>query len=186
VFAQDPAPGTKLKKNATVTIHVSTGAAPVQVPDVRNKKVDVASDLLAAKSFQVEVVDQPDDKIPADTVISQDPAPNVDAPKGSKVTLTVSSGREQVPVPNVLNRDQSDAANVLGQAGFASSVQLEASDTVPQGRVIRTDPAAPTPLRKGSTVTLIVSSGPPPTTVPSTEPPVSTTKPAPTTTSTAP
>lgn len=182
VLAQDPGPGTKLKKNATVTIHVSTGAPPVQVPDVRNKKVDVASDALTGAGFQVEVVTQPDDKIPADTVISQNPAPNVTAAKGSKVTLTVSSGREQVAVPNVVNRDQSDAANVLGQAGFTTSIQLQPSDTVPQGKVIRTDPAAPTPLTKGSTVTLIVSSGPAPTTVPTTQPPVSTTKPGVTTT----
>ncbi|HYX43711.1 MAG TPA: PASTA domain-containing protein, partial [Acidimicrobiales bacterium] len=47
--------------------------------------------------------------------------------------------------------------------------------TVPNGRVIRTDPPASTPTPKGSTVTLVVSSGPPPTTAPpvvTTPPPV--------------
>jgi len=183
VFATDPSQGTKLKKNAVVTIKVSLGAQPVPVPDVRNRKVDVAQDTLAGKGFQVEVVSQADDKVPVDTVISQDPAANANAPKGSKVKLTVSSGREQVPVPNVANREQADAANVLGQAGFTTAVRLEASDTVPTGRVIRTDPAPPTPLPKGSTVTLVVSSGPAATTtVPTTAPAVTTTKPATTTT----
>ena len=99
-----------------------------------------------------------------DTVFDQDPKPGGQAPKGSKVIIIVSSGREQVPVPNVVGRDQSEAANILGQAGFTTSVQTQASDSVEQGKVIRTDPAAPTPLAKGSTVTLVVSSGAPVTT----------------------
>ena len=173
VIAQDPTTGEELKKGAVVTISVSQGPVSVDVPDVRNRKVDMARDILTAAEFQVEVVERPDDRVPDDTVIDQTPAPDSRAPKGSKVTIAVSSGREQVAVPNVAGRDQSEAANVLGQAGFTTSTQLETSDTVPNGRVIRTDPSASTPTPKGSTVTLIVSSGPPPTTAP----PVATTLP---------
>ncbi|MFN2608065.1 MAG: Stk1 family PASTA domain-containing Ser/Thr kinase [Acidimicrobiales bacterium] len=186
VFAQDPGSGTKLKKNSTVNIRVSLGAQPVAVPDVRNKKVDAASDVLTTAGFTVDVSSQSDDRVPIDVVISQNPAAGGTAPPGSKVTLTVSTGREQVQVPDVTNADQSDAANRLGQAGFTTSVQLQASDTVPQGKVIRTAPSAGTPLAKGSTVALVVSSGPTPTTVTTTIPPVSTTKPTTTTSSTKP
>jgi serine/threonine-protein kinase len=82
------------------------------------------------------------------------------------VTLIVSSGREQVTVPDVSGRNQSAAANVLGQAGFDTTSQTQASENVESGTVIRTNPAAGTPLAKGSTVTMIVSSGSPPTTEP--------------------
>jgi serine/threonine-protein kinase len=177
VVDQSPTPGMKVKKGTTVTIRVSQGPVQVDVPDVRNRKQDAARDVLTGQSFQVDVVNRPDDKVPADTVIDQQPAAGAKAPKGSKVTLIVSSGREQVAVPNVVGRDQSEAANILGQAGLTTAVDAQASDTVPAGRVIRTDPPAATPVKKGSTVTLLVSSGPPPTTTP----PVVTTFPTPTT-----
>jgi len=182
VFAQDPEPGAKLKKNGSVAIKVSLGPTPVDVPDVRNKKVDSAQDVLAQKGFQVEVVNQTNESVPSDTVFDQDPKPGGQAPKGSKITIIVSSGPQQAPVPNVVGRDQSEAANILGQSGFTTSVQTQASDSVAEGKVIRTDPAAPTPLAKGSNVTLVVSSGAPTTT---TGPPaVSTTKPSASSTST--
>jgi serine/threonine-protein kinase len=174
VIAQDPTTGVELDKGATVTISVSQGPVAVEVPDVRNRKVDTAREILTAAEFQVEVVERPDDKVPDDTVIDQLPIPGNKAPKGSKVTIAVSSGRERVAVPNVAGREQSEAANVLGQAGFGTATQLETSETVPNGRVIRTDPPASTPTPKGSTVTLVVSSGPPPTTAP----PVVTTPPS--------
>ncbi|HEX2191555.1 MAG TPA: Stk1 family PASTA domain-containing Ser/Thr kinase [Acidimicrobiales bacterium] len=166
VIAQEPTTGVELEEDSTVTISVSQGPVAVDVPDVRNRREDTAREVLTAAGFQVEVVERPDDKVPADTVIDQLPAAGNKAPKGSKVTIAVSSGREQVPVPNVAGRDQSEAANILGQAGFGTSTQVESSDTVPNGRVIRTDPSASTPTPKGSTVTVIVSSGPPPTTAP--------------------
>ncbi|HWC09814.1 MAG TPA: Stk1 family PASTA domain-containing Ser/Thr kinase [Acidimicrobiales bacterium] len=166
VIDQDPPRDVEVKKGATVTISVSQGPTPVQVPDVRNRKEDTAREILTAAGFTVEVTERPDDEVPAETVIDQLPVPGNNAPKGSKVTIVVSSGREQVAVPNVAGRDQSEAANILGQAGFTTAVETESSDTVPTGRVIRTDPAASTPTPKGSTVTLLVSSGPPPTTAP--------------------
>ena len=187
VFDQDPKPGVELDEGDAVRITVSLGPVPVEVPDVRNRKVDSATDLLTERGFQVRVVQQPDDEVPADTVLDQNPKPGGTAPRGSTITLTVSSGREQVAVPNVVGREQSEAANILGRAGFTAAVRTENSDTVEVGRVIRTEPAAPTPLAKGSTVTLVVSAGPTPTTtaapqltVPSLTP---TTRPTTTTTS---
>jgi serine/threonine-protein kinase len=159
VFDQNPKPAAKLKKGSTVTIRVSQGPVPVDVPDVRNRKVDTANDLLTSRGFQVTVQNRADDKVPVDVVIDQDPKGGGQAPRGSTVTLIVSTGREQVAVPNVVGRDQSEAANILGQAGFTTAVIVQPSDTVAAGRVIRTDPAPPTPVAKGSTVTLIVSSG---------------------------
>jgi beta-lactam-binding protein with PASTA domain/predicted Ser/Thr protein kinase len=166
VFDQDPKPGVELDRNETVRISVSLGPVPVEVPDVRNRKVDSASDLLTERGFQVTVVQMPDDRVPVDTVLDQDPKPGGTAPRGSKITITVSSGREQVAVPNVAGRDQSEAANILGRAGFTAAVRAEPSETVEAGKVIRTDPPAPTPLAKGSAVTIVVSSGPTPTTTP--------------------
>jgi serine/threonine-protein kinase len=109
------------------------------------------------------------------------------------VTLTVSKGVEQIQVPDVRNFREGDAANQLGQAGFRTATRNEFSDTTAAGTVIRTEPAAGTPLERNATVTLVISNGPAPTTtqppVPTTattQPPPATTAPPPTTTTTRP
>jgi serine/threonine-protein kinase len=71
-----------------------------------------------------------------------------------------------VPVTDVTGFDQAAAANALGKAGFTVVKVTESSTTVAAGVVIRTEPAAGTLQEKGSTVKLVVSSGPEMVTVP--------------------
>jgi serine/threonine-protein kinase len=184
VVDQNPKPPAKISKGSSVTIMVSSGAPPVDVPDVTKRDVTTATDTLEAAGFKVQRTPRSDDSVPADQVLDQDPKGGTKAPKGSTVNLTVSSGPQQIQVPNVAGKDQSSAANILGQAGFNVSTQVTSSDSVPNGTVIRTEPGAGTPLAKGSTVTMIVSNGPPPTTAPPTTQAPSTTRPPATTTST--
>lgn len=185
VVDQNPKPPAKVSKGTTVTLRVSSGAPPVDVPDVVGRDRTAARDLLEGKNFRVVENPTANDNVPVDRVIAQDPKGGSQAAKGATVTLTVSTGREQVQVPNVVGRDQSAAANILGQAGFNTSTQTTSSDSVANGLVIRTEPGTGTPLAKGSTVTMIVSTGPPPTTSPPTTlPPPTTTRPPSSTTST--
>jgi serine/threonine-protein kinase len=87
--------------------------------------------------------------------------------KDAAIKLTISTGKPKVPVPDVHGKSVAEAASVLGQAGLnGSKTQSEASDTVPKDQVIRTDPAAGTQVEKGSSVTIIVSSGPAQVSVP--------------------
>ncbi len=177
VTNQEPLANTQVRKGATVTLSVSVGAPIVDVPDVRNKANDAANEILTTAGFRVVINSVNSDKIAPNTVIDQSPAAGTKAAKGSNVTLTVSKGVEQIAVPNVRGKVASDAANQLGQAGFRTTSRNEANNDFDPGQVIRTEPAAGTPLERNSTVTMIVSTGPAPTT---TQAPVTTV--APTTT----
>jgi serine/threonine-protein kinase len=75
------------------------------------------------------------------------------------VTITVSSGPGEAPVPVVQGLPADEAADRLRDAGFTSDQRREFSDTVRTGRVIETSPAEGTTVRKGLTVTLVVSRG---------------------------
>ena len=161
VFAQDPQAGTKIDKGGTVTLRVSKGPGSVEVPDVVGRKVDDATRVLETAGFAVEATQEPDDEAPVGEVIDQDPASGEEAPKGSTINLKVSSGKEKTGVPDVRGKDVDVAANELGQAGFKTVRQSEESESIAEGKVIRTSPAPGTPLERGSTVTLVVSSGPP-------------------------
>ena len=191
VTAQDPLASVAVKKGSTVTVSVSAGAPIVEVPDVRNRTLDAATDVLTTAGFRVGTNPINSDK-PPNTVLDQAPAAGDRQPKGSTVTLTVSKGLEQIVVPAVRGRTASDAANLLGQTGFRTTTRNEASTEVDPGNVIRTEPAAGTPLDRNSTVTIVVSTGPAPTTTqapattsPPTTSPVTTVTTVPSTTSTS-
>jgi serine/threonine-protein kinase len=83
--------------------------------------------------------------------------------------VTVTVAREPaIPVPDVTTQDPFAAAATLGQAGFQVTPVQTPSDTVPNGKVIGTDPPAGTPLPRGSAVQLLVSTGPSLVNIPST------------------
>jgi serine/threonine-protein kinase len=167
VFAQDPERGEKVDEGSTVRLKVSAGAEAVPVPDVIGSQLDQARLLLTAQGFTVSVEEVDDEVAPVGEVVDQNPDPNDEAPRGSDVKLFVSRGPAAREVPNVVGRTIADASNLLGQAGFAVSQTTEPSDTVPEGSVIRTDPAAGSTQPKGTTITVVVSSGPAEDEVPS-------------------
>jgi serine/threonine-protein kinase len=73
---------------------------------------------------------------------------------------------DRVAVPNVANATAANARSTLQAAGFAVTEETEQSDTVAEGLVVRTNPAAGTRADKGDTVRLVVSAGPAPVRMP--------------------
>ncbi|MGH9222784.1 MAG: Stk1 family PASTA domain-containing Ser/Thr kinase [Acidimicrobiales bacterium] len=168
VLGQDPESGARVKKGSTVVVTVSGGAEQVTIPDVVGKQLSDARTILTDASFRVETRDKADDNARQGQVLEQLPKGNEKAGKNSVITLTVSSGREQVNVPSLFNVPEQEAAAELRAAGFQVERTTSTDASVQNGRVIRTDPGAGTPLAKGSTVTIIVSTGAPTTTAPPT------------------
>ena len=73
--------------------------------------------------------------------------------------LTVSSGPAIVDVPNVAGLSERQATDRLEEAGFEVTTSFRADETVPEDRVIGTEPADGTPLQTGASVTLVISKG---------------------------
>ncbi|MEN0085284.1 MAG: Stk1 family PASTA domain-containing Ser/Thr kinase [Leifsonia sp.] len=71
-----------------------------------------------------------------------------------------------VAVPNVVNTAPDAAASKLVKLGFKTTQAPEYSTTIAKGMVSSTDPAAGVHAAHGSTVTLRVSQGPKPVTIP--------------------
>jgi eukaryotic-like serine/threonine-protein kinase len=159
VFAQDPAPGTRLEKGDTVKLQVSGGKGEVRVPDVAGETLDDAQSRLADAGFDYRVIQETSDSVDAGKVTRTDPAAGSLAQKGSEIKLYVSAGKEQVVIPDVSGQDAVDAANALGAKSLSVERVAQASDSVDSGKVISTNPAAGSSVPKGSKIQLIVSSG---------------------------
>jgi serine/threonine-protein kinase len=158
VIDSQPKPGTTVKTQSTVTLIVSGGPQLVQLPDVRGQDVNQATAALTQAGFHVTTTPQASDTLPVNQVIGQNPAPG-QVPKGSTVTLTVSTGKTKVTIPDQSGQDPNAAANTLGNLGLQTRVLYESSSSVSVGKVIRTDPPANASVDTGSTVLIYVSTG---------------------------
>jgi eukaryotic-like serine/threonine-protein kinase len=130
-----------------------------QVPNVVGKSSGTAAQILQSDGFEVDVVPIQSDSVPEDRVAGQRPDPGTDADEGSTVTINVSGGPGEAAVPIVQGLSDDEAVDKLREAGLKSERRREFSDTVKSGRVIETSPGGGTTVRKGSTVTLVVSRG---------------------------
>ncbi|MBR1456425.1 MAG: PASTA domain-containing protein, partial [Oscillospiraceae bacterium] len=81
-------------------------------------------------------------------------------PEGIDVELTVSTGDVLAEVPDVINMDYRSASSILRQYGFYVEIENSISDVYTKDYVISTNPVAGDELGTGSTVYLVVSSGP--------------------------
>jgi eukaryotic-like serine/threonine-protein kinase len=141
------------------------GTQKVGVPTVVGADQANAEAKLRQDGFRVDTVQKTAEQ-PAGQVIGQDPTGGTKAKKGSTVTLTVSAGPQQVAVPSVVGLTVSSARGRLQKAGLKASEREENSDTVAEGRVISVSPTEGQKVDKGSSVTLVVSSGKPQAQVP--------------------
>ena len=155
VIRTDPAANSQVTKGSPVNVYVSRGLELVKVPDVTGQDEVAAASQLGAAGFTVDPVSEPSDTVEADKVIRTEPGAGESAPKGSKVRLVVSSGKEQVRIPGVVGLTQSEATAALQDAGFEVAVQ-EVSDATKVGRVIAQSPSGGTRAARGSTVTITV------------------------------
>jgi beta-lactam-binding protein with PASTA domain/tRNA A-37 threonylcarbamoyl transferase component Bud32 len=162
VLSQKPGGGEKLKKKGTVQLRVSK--ATFTMPTLAGKqRAEAVNDLIGVglqdpnNGIENQEVDSDQ---PPGTVVGSNPAAGAQVPKvGQKVTLQIAREPE-IAMPNVVGQESQTAQQLLQQAGFQVSVQSEQSDSVPSGRVTRTDPGANARVKRGSSVTMFVSTGP--------------------------
>jgi eukaryotic-like serine/threonine-protein kinase len=158
VIDSQPRPGTTVKTRSTVKLIVSAGPQFVQLPDVRGQDVNQATAILSQAGFHVTTTPQASDAVALNQVIAQNPGPG-QAPRGSTVTLTVSTGKTKVTITDESGKDAISAANDLGNLGLKTRTLYEASNIFRVGLVTRTDPPANASVDTGSTVLIYVSTG---------------------------
>jgi len=142
--------------------------ARVAVSPVDGRPADEAVRTLTAAGFVVDRATTYDDDAPLGTVVSSEPEAGRKVAKGSHVRLVVSAGRRPVPVPRVVGSTLTDAGAALKASGLRlGPVTRRWSDTAPVGAVVAAVPDQGTTVRQGDEVSLVLSQGPPPVTLPS-------------------
>ncbi|HET8820238.1 MAG TPA: Stk1 family PASTA domain-containing Ser/Thr kinase [Thermoleophilaceae bacterium] len=151
-----PREGIEVTKGTRVRLLVSNGPEQVTVPDVIGLSRESAESRLREEGLSVAVEEQESDETEGD-VIAQSPAGGAEVPRGERVTITVSTGRPQVDVPDVIGQTEERAAGTISAAGL-NPVTQERTVTEPSqdGVVIEQRPGAGTPVDQGDQVTLVI------------------------------
>ena len=162
VISQDPASGSSLAEGSSVNLVISSGPQMVAVPNVEGLTQDAATTAITGAKLKVGIItQQTSNTVATGKVISQDPASGSSLAEGSPVNLVISSGPQMVAVPNVEGLTQDDATTAITAAKLkAGTVTQQASNTVATGKVISQDAASGSSLAEGSSVNLVISSGP--------------------------
>jgi serine/threonine-protein kinase len=152
-----PPIGSEIAVGATVTLVVSTGPEQVTVPNVVGDDVDEARDRLEAAGLKAEVRrEEAADEDPG-TVLRQDPGAAQEVESGSEVTLVVAEEPEEVSVPDVRGRSESEAVSALSSVGLEVNVEETAVDRPSQDGVVqRQSPRSGQRLERGRRVTITV------------------------------
>jgi serine/threonine-protein kinase len=160
VIRQDPQPGTKAEKGSEITLTVSDGPGTKAVPDVVGQTRKKAVKELEDAGFKVDERRETSDSVKDNRVISTAPDAATPIEVGSTVTIVVSSGPEQVAVPNVVGQTSDSARSTLEGAGFVVGVREQEDQARDPGTVLAQTPAAGTEADKGATVSITVAKEP--------------------------
>ncbi len=132
----------------------------VAVPNLDGLTIEQAASTLAEAKLQLgaqtpELSDRPDG-----TVIAQQPAAGEQLEQNQSVNVTVSSGKEQATVPQLVALTSPEAARIaLSDAGLKLGIVSEKASDQPSGYVLEQSPAEGTQVDTGTMVNITVSSG---------------------------
>ena len=169
VMSADPGAGAEVRKLSTVGLTVSKGQERYAAPTLVGTAADAAAGTLTAQHLVIgERKEEYSETVEAGKVIAQDPAAGTSLKPGTSVAVTVSKGRQPIPVTDFTGKPADQAKKALSDAGLTVKEGDQVnSDTVPAGSVVSQTPPNGN-LFKGDTVTIVVSKGPVLVAVPST------------------
>jgi serine/threonine protein kinase len=163
-----PKPGARVRAGSHVTLVVSNGPQPVQLPNFVGMSTETAQTQAQKLGITLDTSQQAAvSGVAADTIASQDPPPGSKIDRGTIVHALVSTGVQAVPtaapagiaaisVPNVTGDQYQTAVNALGAAGFTVGVNYQVQ-TVSDGSVIAQTPSAGSQAPSGSTVAITLA-----------------------------
>ena len=165
IMSQNPKPPKTIKRGGTVKLKISQGPQSSQLQDLTKYSRGEAEKILSELDVHVTIKTIADKNVDRGYVIKTDPEKGTIIRSGDTVTLYVSSGdpnnKNKTYVVGVTGNTLEDASKILAKSNLVIGTYSYREDSSPAGTVIDQSPRAGTEVVVGSTVSLVVSSGPP-------------------------
>jgi beta-lactam-binding protein with PASTA domain len=148
--------GTHDPQPVPALVHALMAGTSVAVPEVIGLSSDSAEGQISDAGL-VPAVREQESEEPEGEVIAQDPEAGTELERGSTVTITVSTGVEQVVVPDVVGLEARDAERQLRAEGLVPvRRETEVSDPAQDGHVIDQRPGTGVEVERGDEVVIVI------------------------------
>jgi serine/threonine-protein kinase len=155
IIGQQPTAGEQLESGQAVSVTISIGRERTVAPNLLGLvSIEDARTALTDARLKLGSVQQEDSEQPPGYVLGQEYAEGTPLEVGTRVGITVSSGKIQVP--QVVGSTEAQARSDLANKALVVDVIYEESKGTP-GIVLKQVPTSGTPVVKGTLVTLTVS-----------------------------
>ncbi len=152
VIAVDPVAGTELRRDSVVSVVVSRGQRPIEIPDFAGRSATRAEAKLGELGFEVSTTEENSDTVDKGVVIDQTPDDGTGF-KGDQIELVVSKGPVLVVVPDLAGLSVDAATDELAAVGLGIDVS-ETRFYIGLETVVRQDVDGGSSIPKGSVVTV--------------------------------
>jgi serine/threonine-protein kinase len=140
----------------------SSNSGDIVVPKVVGQTKDEATKTLTDAGLVVgDIKEQASETVEAGRVISQDPAEKAKLAKGGKVNLVISTGSDQVEVPDLRGLSPAEAEAKLAEAKLTYATGSSRSDPdIAKGLICGQNPQAGSKVAPGTKIIYDISTGP--------------------------
>lgn len=167
VCSQSPSAGDTAVSGDTVTYEVVSASAGFELSDLSNMEQSQAQAFLLTKGLQYSIEETFSDVVAQGYVVSSDPEPGTTVESGDIITLYVSQGTqtepenvEYVQLWSLTGYTLERAEEALDMLGLVGAYDYVSSDTIAEGMIASQSPDPSEQIPRGSTVTLMISTGP--------------------------
>ena len=162
VTDQDPKAGDTIAKGGVVKLYVAKSGQGQIIPDLTNKNYKEARDTLESMGFIVTLQATESKNVPVGNVISTNPSANTSVIEGSTITVYYAvdtSAESQFKMPDLGGKSLEEAKIILDQNGLIVSKIETVDSSIAENYVVAQSPSDGSPVRKGDSVILTVSTG---------------------------
>ncbi|WP_460770161.1 Stk1 family PASTA domain-containing Ser/Thr kinase [Nocardiopsis nanhaiensis] len=160
VLETDPEAGAEIEATDSIVIYVSSGPGDLEIPSVEGQsEADAMSTLTDAGFENVTTDSRANETVAEGNAIGTEPSAGNQVAPSDEVTLIISSGPDQVQVPDLQGMTQDQAQSALDSAGLSADFQ-EQEDEAPEGTVINQSPAADQSVNADTTVVVTLAVAP--------------------------
>lgn len=161
IFEQSPVYSSsyKVKENATISVKISKGTETTTVPKVVGMTYDEAVAELEKYKLNAEKVEETSKEVKEGIVIGQEVEQNTTVNAGDtiKIHVSIGTGINQVPMPNVLGKTENEAKSILEGKKLKVNVEFLEDTTKNNGEVLKQSVEAGTNIDEETEVTITVN-----------------------------
>ena len=132
----------------------------VEVPNIVGKTIDEVKEEVEKLGLKIEIKSTQNSEKPENTILETDPKAGTKVKKDSAIKVVVSSGEEQVDMPDFRDYEVTNIEQILKNQGLTNYTIIEEyNDKVEKGYFIKQNPVAGTKIGKKTKIEITVSKG---------------------------